>query len=46
MEVGSGLIVQVATLECLIKTKEESGLEKDQAVLPLLRHVLEERAKA
>jgi hypothetical protein len=42
----SGLIVRVATLECLIKTKEESGLEKEQAALPVLRRVLEERAKA
>jgi hypothetical protein len=46
MEVGSGLIVRVATLECLIKTKEESGLGIDQATLPVLRRVLEERAKA
>ena len=45
MEIGSGLKVRVATLECLIKTKEESGLEIDQAVLPILRRLLEERAK-
>jgi hypothetical protein len=46
MEVGSGLKVRVATPECLIKTKEESSLEKNQAALPVLRRVLAERAKA
>ncbi len=39
-------MVRVATLECLIKTKKESGLEKDQAALPSLRRVFEEKAKA
>jgi hypothetical protein len=46
LEVGSGLKVRVLTLESLIKTQEETGQEKDRAALPVLRRVLEERAKA
>jgi len=46
MQVGPALKVRVSTLESLIKTKEETGQEKDRAALPLLRRVLEERAKA
>ena len=46
MEVGPALKVRVSTLESLIKTKEETGQEKDRAALPVLRRLLEERAKA
>jgi hypothetical protein len=46
MQVGPALEVRVLTLETLVKTKEETGQEKDRAALPLLRRVLEERAKA
>jgi hypothetical protein len=42
MQVGPALKVRVSTLESLIKTKEETGQEKDRAALPLLRRVLEE----
>jgi len=45
LEVGGGLKVRVATLECLIRTREESGLEIDQATLPILRRVLEEKSR-
>ena len=37
---------RVLSLETLVKTKEETGQEKDKAVLPVLRRVLEERAKS
>jgi hypothetical protein len=33
------------SLERLVKTKEETGQEKDRAVLPVLRRVLEEKSK-
>ena len=46
MEIGPGLKLRVATLESLIKTKEASGLEKDRAVLPVLRRLLEEKSKS
>ena len=46
IQVGPALKVRVSTLESLVKTKEETGQEKDRAALPLLRRVLEERAKA
>ena len=46
MEVGPGLKVRVLTLENLVKTKEETGQEKDRAALPLLRRVLEEKSKS
>jgi hypothetical protein len=46
MQIGPALKVRVSTLESLVKTKEETGQEKDRAALPLLRRVLEERAKA
>jgi len=46
MEVGPGLKVRVLTLENLVKTKEETGQEKDRAALPLLRRVLEEESKS
>ena len=46
MEVGPGLKVRVLTLENLVKTKEETGQEKDRAALPVLRRVLEEKSKS
>lgn len=46
MEVGPALKVRVSTLESLIKTKEETGQEKDRAALPVLRRVLEEKSKS
>jgi len=46
MEFGPALKVRVSTLESLIKTKEETGQEKDRAALPLLRRVLEEKSKS
>jgi hypothetical protein len=33
----------VLGLEALIRLKEETGAEKDRAVLPLLRRVLQEK---
>ena len=46
LQVGGGFKVRVLSLERLVKTKEETGQEKDKAVLPVLRRVLEERAKS
>jgi len=46
VEIGGGLKVRVLSLERLVKTKEETGQEKDKAVLPVLRRLLEERAKS
>lgn len=46
LEIGGGLKVRVLSLERLVKTKEETGQEKDIAVLPVLLRVLEERAKS
>jgi len=37
--------IRVLTLEKLIKMKEESGLDKDKAMLPVLRCTLEEKRK-
>ena len=45
MEVAKGLTVLVLNLSTLIKTKEETGGEKDRAVLPTLRRTLEEKSK-
>lgn len=42
MELRPGLCPRVLTLDAQIAIKEEVGGEKDQAVLPLLRRVLEE----
>lgn len=39
------LTARVASLELLIRLKEEAGRDKDLAVLPLLRATLEERRK-
>ncbi|HXX21563.1 MAG TPA: hypothetical protein VEO19_00275 [Terriglobia bacterium] len=46
MEIGPALKVRVSTLESLVKSKEETGQEKDRAALPVLRRVLEERSKS
>ena len=46
LEVGGGLKVRVSSLESLVKTKEETGQEKDRAVLPVLRRLLEETSKS
>ena len=46
LEIGGGLKVRVLSLEGLVKTKEETGQEKDKAVLPVLRRVLEEKSKS
>lgn len=45
LEVGVGLKVRVSTLDSLIKTKEETGQEKDRAVLPVLRRIKEASSK-
>jgi hypothetical protein len=37
--------VQVLSLEKLIEIKEETGLDKDKAMLPVLRRTLEEKTK-
>ena len=46
LAIGGGLKVRILSLERLVKTKEETGQEKDRAVLPMLRRVLEERSKS
>jgi len=45
LEIGGGLKVRVSSLESLVKTKEETGQEKDRAVLPVLRRLLEEKTR-
>jgi predicted nucleotidyltransferase len=45
VEIGEGLKVRVLSLQGLVRTKEETGQEKDKAVLPLLRRVLEEKSR-
>ncbi len=45
LEVGGGLKVRALSLERLIKTKEETGQEKDRAVLPILCRLLEEKSR-
>ena len=46
MTVELGLTVRVLNLETLIAMKEQAGRDKDLAVLPLLRAVLNAREKA
>jgi hypothetical protein len=46
LEIGDRLKVRVLSLERLMKSKEETGQEKDRAVLPVLRQVLEEKSKS
>jgi hypothetical protein len=41
----SGLHLHVLNLETLIEIKEQLGYEKDKAVVPILRHTLEEISK-
>lgn len=41
----SGFQVALLTLEKLIEIKAETGLDKDKAMLPILRRTLEERVK-
>ncbi|HEX5269006.1 MAG TPA: hypothetical protein VFW33_00900 [Gemmataceae bacterium] len=43
LQVEIGLSVRLLDLETLIMTKEETGRDKDKAVLPVLRRTLEER---
>ena len=42
VELGGGLVVDVASLADVIRSKEAAGREKDRAQLPLLRRTLEE----
>ena len=42
LEIESGLIVQVASLADVIRSKEAAGREKDRDQLPLMRRTLEE----
>ena len=41
----NGLHLRVLNLETLIEVKEEVGHEKDKAVVPILRRILEEKSK-
>lgn len=41
-----GMQVRVLDLETLIAVKEETGHEKDRAVIPILKRTLEEISKA
>jgi hypothetical protein len=41
VELGDGLVVHVASLADVIRSKEAAGREKDRAQLPLLRRTLE-----
>jgi hypothetical protein len=45
LEAGGGVRIQVLKLAALIRVKEEVGAEKDKAVLPILRRVLEEKSR-
>ncbi len=45
LEAG-GLLLRILTLERLIEIKEETGSDKDKAVLPILRRTLEEKLKS
>jgi predicted nucleotidyltransferase len=45
MKIGESYKVRVLELGALIRVKEETGGEKDLAVLPLLRRTLEERRR-
>lgn len=40
-----GLRVRVLNLQTLIEVKEQTGFEKDKAVLPILRRTLQEKLK-
>jgi len=41
----AGMRLRVLNLRTLIRVKEETGQEKDKAVLPILRRTLEEKSK-
>lgn len=41
----AGVEVRMLSLEGVIKTKEETGRDKDKAMLPVLRRTLEEKKK-
>lgn len=43
MEVGENVWVRVLNLDTLIEVKEQTGGEKDKAVLPILRALLREK---
>jgi len=45
MELSAGLHVRVLNLEMLIAVKEEIAGEKDLAVLPVMRRMLEEKQR-
>jgi hypothetical protein len=45
VEISEGLKMRVLSLSAIIKSKEEAGGLKDQAVLPTLRRTLEEKSK-
>jgi predicted nucleotidyltransferase len=44
-DIGGGVRVRVLNLKTLIALKEDLGTEKDRAILPLLRQVLEEQRR-
>ena len=44
-DIGEEIRVRVLDLETLITIKEELGTDKDRAMLPILRRILEERRK-
>jgi hypothetical protein len=45
MKVDDALRIRVLNLQTLIQTKEETGEEKDAAVLPILRQTLKEKSR-
>ncbi len=45
MDIGAGIFVRVLDLETLVLLKEQSGAEKDQAMIPILRRTLSELRK-
>ena len=45
LEIGPGMTIRVLDLSTLIQVKEETGGEKDNAMLPVLRRTLQERSK-
>lgn len=45
LDLGEGLQLRVASLEMLIRLKEELGRERDRAALPVLRATLAERRR-
>ena len=45
MDIGEGVQIRVLDLETLIAMKEQLAGEKDRAMLPILRHTLEEQRR-